>query len=63
MDKGYRKQFELIKRSILESYREGKCDLDGNSIVINGVPRAPFHEYCPSVSKTYVIRNGKLVEK
>jgi hypothetical protein len=52
---------EPIKKAIMDGYKRGICDKNGDSILKDGIlvqkPRII------GVSKTYVVRNGKCVEK
>jgi hypothetical protein len=58
-----RKQEDAIKQAIVRGHRNGVCDSDGNSIAggegINIAKPRPLG----STAKTYVYRNGKMVQK
>jgi len=58
-----RRQEEVIKQAIVDGHRRGVCNKDGESIA--GGPGINIPKPTPNnpFAKTYVLRNGKLVEK
>jgi hypothetical protein len=51
---------EQIKRAIARAYRNGKCDVDGNSVMgAKGMTAKPRPM---GRAKRYVYRDGKMVE-
>ena len=55
-----RRNEEVIKELIVKGHQAGLCDKEGNSLDINGhMVAAPSKQS----GKTYVLRNGRLVEK
>lgn len=58
-----RQNEERIKDAIVSAHRRGICDSDGNSVPDRfGINTAKPKALGPC-AKTYVIRNGKMVEK
>jgi hypothetical protein len=54
---------EKIKQKIVSAHRRGKCDAEGNSVLDSyGQMVAPPRKM-PKVARTYVYRDGKMVEK
>ena len=52
---------EPIKKAIARAYKNGKCDIDGNSSRgVNGMTAKP--RPMGSTAKRYVYRNGKMQE-
>ncbi len=58
-----RKNEEKIKEAIVSAYRRGVCDSEGRSITNSKGLLIPKPHSFNSTAKTYVNRNGKLVEK
>jgi len=58
-----RQQEEVIKQAIVRGHRNGICDSDGNSIAGGDGINIPKPRPMGSTAKTYVYRNGKMVEK
>jgi hypothetical protein len=58
-----RRQEEVIKDAIVRGHLNGVCDKDGNSVAGGPGINIPKPSSFNSSSKTYVVRNGKLVEK
>jgi hypothetical protein len=57
------KNLEPIKRAIVSGHQRGICDKDGNSVLNeHGILVAKPSNLGPA-AKTYVVRNGKCVEK
>lgn len=54
---------ERIKQAIVRGHRDGICDSDGNSIAGAGGMVVAKPRPLGSSAKTYVYRNGKMVEK
>ncbi|MBE3142923.1 MAG: hypothetical protein IMZ61_03250 [Planctomycetes bacterium] len=57
------KNLEPIKRAIMSGHQRGICDKDGNSVVGPHGILVAKPSNTGSSAKTYVVRNGKLVEK
>ena len=58
----FKKAEEAIKRKIVSGHQRGVCDRDGNSVLDSqGNMVAPPKKI--GCSRTYVYRNGKMVEK
>jgi len=53
--KKQRQAEEVIKRQIMDGYQRGVCDKNGDSITVNGRPKAPPKRMRP----TTVYKNGK----
>lgn len=58
-----RKSEEKIKQAIVSGHRRGVCDKDGNSVPGPGDILVAKPSNLGPCAKTYVIRNGKCVEK
>jgi len=63
MSKKGKQAEERIKQSIVDGYRRGVNDKNGNNVLdSHGMP-VPPPRILNSSAKTYVYRNGKMVEK
>jgi hypothetical protein len=58
-----RNQEERIKQAIVRGHRNGICDKDGNSLLGHGDVLIPKPSNLGPSARTYVYRNGKMVEK
>lgn len=59
-----KQQEERIKQLICQGYRNGVCDKNGNSCAgPDGNLRPLYENRNSSVTRKFVIRNGKCVEK
>lgn len=58
-----RQSEDRIKQAIVAAHRAGKCDSNGDVLVNNDGLVIPKPSSFTSSSKTYVVRNGKCVEK
>ena len=58
-----RRDEERIKSAIVAAHRAGKCDKNGDVAVNNDGLVIPKPSGFTSATKTYVVRNGKCVEK
>ena len=61
--KKMRQQEESIKQAIDSGHRRGICDSEGNSVPGAGDILTAKPRNLGQASKTYVYRNGKMVEK
>ena len=62
MSKDCKKSEELIKKAIVSGAKRGVCDRYGNSVLdAHGNMVAPKSKF--RGTKTFVLRDGKLVEK
>ena len=62
MSKEGKKAEEKIKQKIISGHRRGVCDKDGNSVLGQHGNMVPPSSKIAG-GKTYVYRNGKMVEK
>jgi hypothetical protein len=57
------KNLEPIKRAITSGYQRGVCDKNGDSVLNSDGILVAKPSKTNSASKTFVVRNGKCVEK